>query len=173
MTTSLYDMSVSAYLQTIDGVISFLDKGKTFCLENGITLDEMVNFRLADDMLPLKFQILAVEHQSIGTIDAMQEGVFGPPASMPELSYQELEAIMAETKAKLQALSRESVDCYAGKSITFKMGDMAIPFTAENFVMSFSLPNFYFHAATAYDMLRIKGAPLGKRDFLGTMRVGA
>ncbi len=47
---------------------------------------------------------------------------------------------------------------------------MEIPFTAENFVLSFSLPNFYFHATTAYDILRMKGVPLGKLDYLGQMR---
>ena len=52
------------------------------------------------------------------------------------------------------------------------MGEMEIPFTAENFVMSFSLPNLYFHAATLYDMLRIQGVPIGKTDFLGPMAMG-
>jgi hypothetical protein len=46
-----------------------------------------------------------------------------------------------------------------------------MPFTAEGFLLSFSLPNFYFHATTAYDILRTKGAPLGKRDFLGALRM--
>jgi hypothetical protein len=48
---------------------------------------------------------------------------------------------------------------------------MKIPFTAEGFLLSFSLPNFYFHATTAYDILRHKGVALGKRDFLGKMRL--
>jgi hypothetical protein len=46
-----------------------------------------------------------------------------------------------------------------------------MPFVAENFLMSFSLPNFYFHSTTAYDILRTKGVPLGKRDFMGQMRM--
>ena len=49
--------------------------------------------------------------------------------------------------------------------------DIKIPFTAEGFLLSFSLPNFYFHATTAYDILRSKGVPIGKRDFLGRMRL--
>ena len=58
-----------------------------------------------------------------------------------------------------------------GKDVTFQIRDTKIPFTAEGFVQSFSLPNFYFHATTAYDILRSKGVPLGKRDFLGRMRL--
>jgi hypothetical protein len=58
-----------------------------------------------------------------------------------------------------------------GKDVVFEIGGRKMPFTAEGFLMSFSLPNFYFHAATAYDILRMKGVPLGKRDFMGQMRM--
>jgi hypothetical protein len=52
------------------------------------------------------------------------------------------------------------------------MGKTEIPFTCENFIQSFALPNLYFHATTAYDILRMQGAPLGKMNFLGQMRIG-
>jgi hypothetical protein len=52
------------------------------------------------------------------------------------------------------------------------MGKTELPFTAANFLLSFSLPNFYFHATTGYDLLRAKGVNLGKMDFLGKMRMG-
>ena len=55
--------------------------------------------------------------------------------------------------------------------MAFQIRGNKIPFTAEGFIQSFSLPNFYFHATTAYDILRSKGAPLGKRDFLGQMKI--
>jgi hypothetical protein len=47
-----------------------------------------------------------------------------------------------------------------------------MPFTASNYLLSFSLPNFYFHATTGYDLLRMKGVKLGKFDFLGALRMG-
>ena len=59
----------------------------------------------------------------------------------------------------------------AGKDVIFSVGDRKIPFTAEGFLQTFSLPNFFFHATTAYDILRSKGVPLGKRDFLGKMKI--
>ena len=65
------------------------------------------------------------------------------------------------------------MDALAGRDVIFQMRDRKVPFTAENFLLSFSLPNFYFHATTAYDILRTKGVPLGKRDFLGRMRIKA
>ena len=57
--------------------------------------------------------------------------------------------------------------------VIFRFRDFAIPFTTENFLLSFALPNFYLHATTAYDILRMKGVPLGKIDFLGQMRIKA
>jgi plastocyanin len=56
-----------------------------------------------------------------------------------------------------------------GKDVTFKMRDMALPFTAESFVLSFSLPNLHFHATTAYAIMRHNGLPIGKRQFFGPM----
>ena len=59
---------------------------------------------------------------------------------------------------------------YAGGSVIFKLSQQDIPFTTENFVLSFSHPNLYFHATTTYALLRMRGVPLGKRDFMGRLR---
>ena len=75
--------------------------------------------------------------------------------------------------AALSALKPEEVNALVGRDVVFKIGDRSMPFTAEGFLMSFSLPNFYFHATTAYDILRHKGVPVGKRDFMGHMRLKA
>jgi len=47
-----------------------------------------------------------------------------------------------------------------------------VPFTAENFALTFSLPNFYFHATTAYDILQMNGVPIGRREFIEAMQAG-
>ena len=70
-------------------------------------------------------------------------------------------------------MTADEVNALQGKDMAFQMRDFRIPFLAETFILSFSLPNFYFHAATTYDLLRMKGVPLGKRDFLGQMRIKA
>jgi hypothetical protein len=73
----------------------------------------------------------------------------------------------------LKRLTAEEVNALEGRDMAFQFRDRNIPFTAETFVLSFSLPNFYFHATTAYDILRNKGVPLGKRDFMGRLRIKA
>ncbi len=62
---------------------------------------------------------------------------------------------------------------WAGKDLDFQIGPRRLAFTAETFFLSFSLPNFHFHAATAYAILRTRGVPIGKRDYEGRLRTGA
>ncbi len=118
MATSLYDLSVTNYLQTLGGMEGFLGRELAHFQENKIDPDEIV-----------------------------------------------------ETREALEQLAPADVDALEGKDVVFQIRDTRIPFTAEGFIQSFSLPNFYFHATTAYDILRSKGVPLGKRDFLGRMRL--
>lgn len=172
MTTSLYDLSVGSYLQSLTGVADVLEKGRVSAADRGLAADDFLPHRLADDMLPFSFQVHAVRHQSFGTIEAMAGGVFGPPKDLPALDYAGLQAMIDETIDALNALDPDSVNQHAGKPMLFKMQSLEIPFTMENFVLSFSLPNLYFHATTAYDILRIAGVPLTKKDFLGALRVG-
>ena len=77
---------------------------------------------------------------------------------------------MTEAREGLADYSAETVNGFEGKAMEFRMGKMAIPFNAEDFLLTFSLPNFYFHATTTYDMLRMKGTSIGKMDFMGRLR---
>lgn len=172
MSVSLYDLSVGSYVQILEGVVATLDKGAAHCEANGIALDEVVETRLRDDMANFHFQVVCVSHHSIGTIEALRSGEFRPPNYEP-CDYASLQKMTGESLAALKGLSKDEVEGFSGGKVVFKMGGNEIPFTAENFVLSFSLPNFYFHAATAYDVLRMKGAPIGKLDFLGPIKAGA
>ncbi len=68
----------------------------------------------------------------------------------------------------MEALFPDEINALEGNDMRFEMGDLKIPFTTAGFILSFSFPNFYFHATTTYDILRWKGAELGKMDFLGS-----
>jgi hypothetical protein len=71
----------------------------------------------------------------------------------------------------MEALKPDEVNALEGKDVAFQFGETKVPFVAETFLLSFSLPNFHFHATTAYDILRSRGVPLGKRDYMGRMRI--
>ena len=171
MAVSLYDLSVTNYLQTLGGMEGFLGRGLAHFQENKIDPNEVVETRLYPDMLPFRFQVLATAHHSIGAMRGVKAGLFTPPAQLPPLDYAGLQKAVTEAREALQELAAADVNTLEGKDVVFQIRDTKIPFTAEGFIQSFSLPNFYFHATTAYDILRSKGVPLGKRDFLGRMRL--
>ena len=72
--------------------------------------------------------------------------------------------------AYLTALRIAEVDNFVGKPMRFEIGDKKLTFMGEEFLLSFSQPNFYFHATTAYGILRHKGVKVGKLDYLGALR---
>ncbi len=170
--TTFYDLSVGSYKQAVDGMITVMNKGAEFAAKNNLDPDSFVKARLHEDMLPLLFQVNCVELHTLGALSGIESGVFTPPSTTEQLDYSGLQAMLIKTKSELETLNPEHVEGLAGKSMIFKFKDYELPFTAENFVMSFSLPNLYFHTTTAYDILRHNGVPLGKADFLGRMRIG-
>jgi len=172
MSTSLYDLSVGSYLQIVEAAANVMRKGAAYCSEQGIDTAQMVGTALREDMAPLHFQAVCVAHHSLGAIKGIKAGEFAPPSGYGEMDYAGLQGLLDSTLAELQAQQVEEINALAGGRLVFKLGGNEIPFTAENFVLSFSLPNFYFHAATLYDILRHKGVPLGKRDFLGALKMG-
>jgi hypothetical protein len=99
--------------------------------------------------------------------------VFSPDLTTPPDSFDGLRSALAKARTELEALSEDEMEGFIGQPMRFEMRDFRLPFTAENFLLSFSQPNYYFHAATAYDILRMKGVPLGKRDFMGALRLAA
>lgn len=170
MSLVLYDATVPVYQQILGGVSTFLDKGAH--AGSGVDPAEIVETRLFPDMLPFKYQILFTVIHSIGAIEAVKKGVFLPPRDVPPPDdYPGLQKIVSEAHLALGALNPEEVNALADKDMFFQLGEMKLPFTGAKFLFSFSLPNFYFHATTAYDILRSKGVPLGKRDFLGHLQL--
>lgn len=170
MSVSLYDLSVASYLQTLTAISGCLEKGLAHCTAQGTDPEALVQARLATDMLPFKFQVESVAHHSRGAIEGLRRGLFTPPGEAPARGYADLQRLVAEAKAALEQVSATEVNALAGRDMAFEIRGRQIPFTTETFILSFSLPNFYFHAATAYDILRHHGVPVGKRDFLGPMR---
>lgn len=172
MSISFYEASVGTYQQILASVANVLDKGAAYTAENGIDPQDFVLAKLHDDMMPLHFQVVSVCHHSLAALVGMREGRFAPPSFDLDKSYAELQGMVAEAQEGLAAFSETEVAAIADKSMVFALGKREMPFTNQNFLMTFSLPNFYFHATTTYDILRMKGVSLGKMDYLGQMRVG-
>ncbi|MGB3627127.1 MAG: DUF1993 domain-containing protein [Henriciella sp.] len=171
MSLSLYDAIIPAYSQILGSTKSVLEKGAQHCKSKGKSPDELLDECIHSDMLPLTFQLHSVMHHTLGALEGVRTGEFGPPGQLEKLDYAGFQEKIENTINTVGAMKAEQVDSWAGKPVVFKLGETQIPFTAEGFLFSFSKPNVYFHATTAYNILRMKGVPLGKRDFLGQLQV--
>ena len=171
MAIPLYDASVMSYLQTLGAVSGFLDRGLSHFRDKNVDPDEFVETRLYPDMLPFRFQVQSVVHHSVGGIEGIKSGIFRPQADLPSHNYSALQTLVADAREVLTKLSPEEINAREGAEVIFEFRNARLPFTAEGFLLSFSLPNFLFHATTAYDILRSKGVAVGKRDYLGKLRL--
>jgi hypothetical protein len=173
MSLSFYDTSVQSYLQVLNGLIGVLDKGHSHAEETGLDLQEMVMTRLHGDMMPLHFQIISAVHHSLGALQGMQQGSFSPPSFALDMDYPSLQGLVVSARDTLAEHDPAAIKSLADGAMVFKLGKNELPFTNRNFLLSFSLPNFYFHATTSYSILRMLGIPLGKKDYIGQMKIGA
>ena len=171
MTLSLYSAVVPNYVQILGAVRRLLDKAEAHCVETGCDPDDLQKARLAEDMLPFGYQVKSCSAHSIGAIEGVRAGVFSPDMTPWPTSFEGLREAIDHALAAVEALDPDEINGFVGRDMRFTMGEMTMPFTAEDFLLSFSQPNFYFHATTAYDILRWKGVKLGKRDFMGRPRL--
>ena len=171
MAFTLYDATIPTYLQILGAVSGLVAKAEQFCADHALEPDALLQARLADDMLPFAYQVKSVAAHSIGAIEGVRQGVFSPDMTPPPATFDGLTATLDAAVAALQALDPDEVNGFIGGAMRFEIGTAyRLDFTAEAFLLSFSQPNFHFHAATAYDILRMKGVKIGKRDYLGAMR---
>jgi uncharacterized protein len=170
MSFSLYAATIPSYRQILSSVSDLLGKAEAFCAEKGVAPRDIIEARLAEDMLPFSYQVKSTAVHSLGAIEGVRRGVFSPDTTTPPDNFAALKTRIAQTIAALESIDPAEVDGFVGRDMCFAFGERHIDFTADNFLLSFSQPNFYFHAATTYDILRWKSVGVGKRDFLGRTR---
>jgi hypothetical protein len=171
MDFSLYAATIPSYQQILGAVSGLLATAEAFCSEKGIAHEQIIQARLAEDMQPFAYQVKSTAVHSLGAIEGVRRGVFSPDMTTPPETFTALKARIADTLAALEVIQPAEVDAFVGRDMRFASGDRRLDFTAENFLLSFSQPNFYFHATTTYDILRWKGVRIGKRNFVGKLRL--
>jgi uncharacterized protein len=170
MAFSLYAATIPSFQQILGAVSGLLDKAEAFCTEKGIAPQELIQARFSADMLPFAYQVKSTAVHSLGAIEGVRKGLFSPDTSAPPETFAALKARVSEALSALEKVDSAEIDGFLGRDVRFAFGANHRDYTAENFLLSFSLPNFYFHATTTYDILRWKGLPIGKRDFMGKTR---
>src|ERR1700736_3812681 len=149
MAFSLYAATIPSYQQILGAVSGLLATAEAFCAEKGIAHEQIIQARLAEDMQPFAYQVKSTAVHSLGAIEGVRRGVFSPDMTTPPETFTALKARIIETLAALEAVEAAEVDSFVGRDLRFSFGERHVDFTAENFLLYFSQPNFYFHATTA------------------------
>jgi uncharacterized protein len=104
-------------------------------------------------------------------IKSIRAGTFGPDMSEAPTTFAGAKALISDAIANLEAIDSTELESHVGNDMAFVFKDMRVPFTAETFLHSFSMPNFYFHISMAYALMRAMGVPIGKHDYLGPLQI--
>jgi hypothetical protein len=163
MTLSLYTASVPVFRQILGSLAAILAKAEAHVDAKKLDPDALLQARLFPDMFPLVRQV-----QLTTGAAARLAGVEVPRYDDVETDFAGLQARLEKTLAFLDTVSREAVDAGGDRDVTIGTGANQRQFKGQVYLLHYALPNFYFHAATAYDILRHNGLDIGKRDFVGT-----
>jgi hypothetical protein len=164
----MYQASVPAFLTMLKNLTAILDKAEAYAADREIDPQVLLNWRLAPDMFPLTRQVQIAADFAKGTT-ARLAGKEVPKYADDEKSFAELKARLAKTVKFVESIAAKDFDGSEGRDIALTVGGQEMRFKGEPYLVHFALPNFYFHAATAYDILRRCGVDIGKRDFIGAI----
>ncbi|MEJ1169793.1 DUF1993 domain-containing protein [Variovorax sp. CCNWLW235] len=166
MALSMYDLSVPVFSRGLGQLTHLLEKSLAHAKANDIDPATLVDAKLAPDMLTLAGQIQrASDASKLGV--ARIAGITAPSFPDEEKTYDDLLARIEKTQAFLATVDRTMIDGQEERQVTIKSREGEAHFTAQRYLLQFALPNFFFHVTTAYGVLRHKGMPIGKMDYLG------
>ena len=167
MSLSMHSASAPIFVRTLNNMLAWLDKAQAHAEARKFDSANFLGLRLAPDMLPFTRQIQITTDGVKGGM-ARLGGVEVPKWEDNEASFDDLRARIAKTIDYVKSFSAAQIDGTEAKEILLpqRSGD-PVRFTGEAFLKHYVLPNFFFHATTAYALLRHGGVDLGKRDYLG------
>jgi len=166
MTISMYSASVPTFIRTLTNLAGILEKAQAHAETKKIKPEVLLNARLFPDMFALTRQVQITSDFAKGTV-ARLAGIEPPSYADTESSFAELIARVQKTVDFLKTLKADQIDGSENRDIVLKMHTGELKFKGEAYLTQFSLPNFYFHATTAYAILRHNGIEIGKMDFMG------
>lgn len=165
MALSLYDITVPVMSSAFRRMLLLIEVSRRYAAANGIAEEELLSARLAPDMMNFIAQVQRASDTAKNTVHRLT----GDPAPVfpdDERSFDDLLVRIAAIEEYLNGMSIEAFERAESATISLSIGGRQT-FTGTSYVLDFALPNFFFHVTTVYDLLRHKGVPVGKLDFLG------
>ena len=169
MTISFYDLSVPVYRQFLQALRGVLDKGEKHCTEKGLDPASILATRLVEDMQPLTFQVMQAISHSAGAMATVRGQQRARPSGLD--SFAGCKQAIEQALADLEAIQPAELENVAANTVELKFPGRELKFTGQGYLLSYAMPQFFFHSTTAYNILRHKGVPIGKRDFLGRVQL--
>ena len=166
MTLSMYQASIPGFIRTLGNLSEILKKAEAYAESKKIDPSVLVNARLAPDMFPLSRQI-QIATDGVKGFAARASGTDMPSWPDTESTFAELQARIKKAVDFLQGFKPAQIDGSEDKAIVIKTPNRELNFKGQPYLVSFVIPNFYFHITTAYAILRHNGLDIGKMDFLG------
>jgi uncharacterized protein len=163
---AIYDNTVPVLIHNMKAVGKFMRKAEKLCEDKKIDKSVMLGLRLAPDMFSLLRQVQLVTDFAKGCASRLA-GVAVPSYADDETTFEGLQARLDKCVAFLESLDKASFDGAETREINLKMGGRDYTLSGQDYANNAALPNFYFHMATAYNILRGNGVELGKGDFIG------
>jgi len=166
MSISMYQASIPQFTKMLTNLSNILKKGEDFASAKSIEAATLVEGRLASDMFPLSKQVqVACDQVKNGM--ARLAGVEPPKFEDNETTFVQLQDRIAKTISFANSLKPGQIDGAEAKEIKFSIKEWNFEFVGEQYLLTWIIPNFYFHITTAYDILRHQGVEIGKSDYLG------
>ena len=166
MNLSMYQASAPRFSHGLKNLSALLDKAQAHCEAKKIDPAALTAFRLYPDMFPLTRQVQIACDTAKGAC-ARLAGVEIPKHEDTEQTFAELRARIDKTLAFIDGVKPAQIDGSEEKEIVLKMRSGEVKLAGLRYLLGNACPNFYFHLATAYNILRHNGVEVGKRDFLG------
>jgi hypothetical protein len=162
----MHAAAVPAFAQSLTALSAILDKAQAWAAARKVEEATLLGLRLYPDMLPFVRQVQIAGDFAKNTL-ARLAGEEPVRFSDEEKTLAELKDRLARTLALVTAMPAERIDGSEDRTVTINVGGQPMSFRGQDYLINFALPNFYFHATTAYAILRHVGVDIGKRDFMG------
>jgi hypothetical protein len=168
MSDLMYRSAKRTFVHHLKNLSAMLRAAERDAKKRGIDPAVILNARLAPDMFPLTRQVQIVTDHAKGCCSRLA-GVETPSFADTETTFAELEARIQRTLKFLAGLKAPQFAGSETRKIAMKLPIGTLSFSGLDFLNGWSLPNFYFHYAAAYNILRHNGVGVGKLDFLGAV----
>jgi len=166
MPLTMYELTIPTLLRGFDVLSTYLQKASAFAQEKGIAPADLIQSRLAPDMLPLGAQVQRASDKAKAGV-ARLAMIDAPAYADTEATFAELAARIAKTTAFLRSIEGKHFEGSDARSIEINFRSVSGTYSGERYLMAILLPDFFFHVATAHDILRHRGLAIGKADYLG------